>query len=102
VLKEKERARKTTNAASRGTTAFQVIAAGKATSGGGGGDTRTSMKYAGIGLAPADNGSRRTLKEGKNEKSVKTPANSNKLFDNSTAAGISNLGDLSAVKSMKK
>jgi hypothetical protein len=49
-----------------------------------------------------DIGSRRTLKEGRSEKIFKTPANSNKLIDNSTAAGISNIGDMSGAKSLKK
>lgn len=92
-MKEKEKARKTksSNRTSAGIPQLlQKI------------DTRTSLKQAGVGLFANDTGSRRTLKEGKSEKLVKTPANSNKLADNSTVAGISNIGDMSAAKSLNK
>ena len=66
-------------------------------------DTRASIKFSGgVGLKANDRSSLRTLKEvGASEKHVKTPANSNKLFDNSTAAGISQIGDLTAKSSNK-
>lgn len=68
----------------------------------GSGDTRTSLKNYGVGLLINDSGTRRTLKDGASDKLVKTPANSNKLIDNSTSAGISNIGDISATKSHNK
>ena len=92
-MKEKEKARKTNaNRVSGGIS----IPSPK-------GDTRASVKFGGVGLKANDSSSLKTLKEGAgaSEKQVKTPANSNKLFDNSTAAGISQMGDMTA-KSSKK
>ena len=90
-MKEKEKARKTNaNRASGGV----AIPSPK-------GDTRVSLKFGGVGLNVNDSSSLRTLKEGASEKLVKTPASSNKLLDNSTAAGISHMGDVTA-KSSKK
>jgi hypothetical protein len=90
-MKEKEKARKTNgNRASGGV----AIPSPK-------GDTRVSLKVGGVGLNVNGSSSRRTLKEGASEKPVKTPANSNKLLDNSTAAGISHMGDVTAKSSNK-
>ena len=91
-MKEKEKARKTNaNRVSGGVSMPSPK-----------GDTRASVKFGGVGLKANDSSSLKTLKEGgASEKHVKTPANSNKLFDNSTAAGISQMGDMTA-KSSKK
>jgi hypothetical protein len=83
-MKEKERARMTNaNRVSGGI----VLPSPK-------GDTRVSLKFAGNNVA--DTTIRRTQRDAKTEKLVKTPANSAKIIDNSTAAGISNIGDITA------
>ena len=81
-MKEKDMARKT-NRISAGVT----ITSPK-------GDSRVSLKIGGVGLNVNDSTTRRTLKEEKSEKLVKTPANSAKIVDNSTSVGISNMGDV--------
>lgn len=92
-MKEKEKARKTNaNRTSGGGALVQPSPKG---------DSRVSLKVGGIGLNVNESSSRRTLREGKTEKLVKTPANSNKLIDNSTVAGISHMNDVTA-KSHKK
>ncbi len=45
-----------------------------------------------------DSTTRRTYKDGTSEKLMKTPASSGKLVDNSTALGISNMGDVTTNK----